>query len=189
MKQITTPPFKVLVDTKANILATTPDAGKLAYATDTTEFYLYDGTNWKVAPLELETESSNPDMGAYNETGLGTSDKMGYDENYITDKSLSNVRILQNALTQEGAIRTTTAGVFQIYLNSKWNDVVINFVLREDSTEGYEYEHKPVGFTEWIEIMSGNSNTKDLDGKPLIQQYTSSMGAYQPDLQLEGGSF
>ena len=96
--------------------------------------------------------------------------------------------LLSTADAAEGAIRTSN-GYFQVYLNSVWNDVVINFRLREDSSGGYELEHKPIGFTEWIEIMSGNSETIGLDGRPIIQQYTTSMGAYQPDLVLDGGSF
>jgi len=179
----------VLVDTKANILATTPDAGKLAYATDTLEFYLYDGTNWKVMPLELETETSTPDMGAYNADGLGVSDKAGYYKEAITDKDITNSRILSSDRAEEGSIRTTTAGVFQIYLNSTWNNVVINFVLREDSDGTYELEHAPVGFDWYYEIMSGNSDKIGIDGRPIITQYSCSMGCYQQDLVLDGGQF
>lgn len=37
----------VLVDTKSGILATTPsESGKLAFATDTEELYLYDRSDW-----------------------------------------------------------------------------------------------------------------------------------------------
>jgi len=184
----------ILLDTKANILATTPASGKLAYATDTLEFYLYDGTNWKVAPLELKTDSANPDMGAYDMKqagylGLGVSDHSGYYDDWITDKSLSNVKLLQSTIDEEGSIRTTTSGVFQVYLNGVWNDVVINFRLREDNSGAYEFEHMPIGFTEWIEIMSGNSDKLDLDGRPMLLQYSSSMGAYQVPILLNGGSF
>ena len=180
----------LIIDTKANILAdSSPIAGKIGYATDTLEFYLYDGTNWKVAPLELETETATPDMGAYNADGLGVSDKAGYYKYPITDKNLSNVRILGNARDEEGAIRTTTSGIFQIYLNGVWNDVVINFVLREDASGTYELEHAPVGFNWYYEVMSGNSDNIGIDGKPVVQNYSSSMGAYQRDLEISGGEF
>jgi len=183
------PQAKLIVDTKVNILAKTPAAGRMAYATDTLEFYLYDGTNWKVMPLELETETSTPDMGAYNADGLGVSDKAGYYKEAITDKDITNSRILSSDRAEEGSIRTTTAGVFQVYLNSTWNNVVINFVLREDSSGVYELEHAPVGFDWYYEVMSGNSDNLGLDGRPIIQQYTSNMGAYQNDLVLDGGDF
>lgn len=179
----------ITVDLRATILALTPTGNQLAYATDSNEFYLYDGTNWKVMPLELETETSTPDMGAFNADGLGVSDRTGYYKYAITDKNLSNIRILENARNEEGAVRTTTGGVFQVYLNSRWNNVVINFVLREDSAGTYELEHAPVGFVYYYEIMSGNSDRLGLDGKPIVTQYSSSMGCYQANLQIEGGSF
>jgi hypothetical protein len=177
--------------TKATILAVSGQTGELAYATDTSEFYLYDGSDWKVAPLELQTEAEAPDMGAHNEDGLGTSDKMGYYSDAITDKNLHSIRLLEYKRTaEEGAIRTTTDGDFQVYLNSTWNDVVINFRLREDSDGNYEFEHKPIGFDKWYEIMSGNSSDYfDLAGKPVVQQYTTSMGAYQRDIIINGGTF
>lgn len=180
----------ITVDTKANILALSPAGNQLAYATDTTEFYLYDGSNWKVAPLELQTEAQAPDMGAYEAGGLGISDKAGYYSDVITDKDLSSVKLKEYYRTAgEGAVRTTTDGEFQVYLNGVWNDVVINFRLREDSDGNYEFEHNPVGFDLWYEIMSGNSDILGIDGKPIIQQYTTSMGAYQRDIIINGGTF
>jgi len=185
-----------VIDTKANILATTPSHAKVGLATDTDEFYFYDtnDSGWKVAPLELKADNANPDMGAYDMKqagylGLGVSDHSGYYDDWITDKSLSNIKLLQSVIDEEGSIRTTTSGVFQVYLNGVWNDVVINFRLREDNSGAYEFEHMPIGFTEWIEIMSGNSDKLDLDGRPMLLQYSSSMGAYQVPLLLEGGQF
>jgi len=180
----------VLVNTRANILATTPaQSGVLAYTTDTAEFFLYDGTNWRVAPLELKTENETPDMGAHTTDQLEPSDRAGYYDDAITDKALSNVRILESAVEEEGAIRTTTGGLFQVYLNGVWNDVVVNFRLREDSEGSYELEHRPIGFDLWYEVMSGNSDQLGLDGRPLVTQYSASMGAYQRDLVIDGGTF
>lgn len=183
-----------LVDTKANILDTTPsESGKLAYATDTNEFYLYDGSDWKVAPLELQTESSNLDMGAYTPGGLGVSDKLGYGSDYISDKSINYCTVGSGGDDEEGAIRLNS-GTFQIYTSGSWQDIVINYVFREDDTGDYELEHQPVGFDQYYEITSGNidtdnTNFTDMGGKPIVQQYSSTMGAYQFDLQLDGGSF
>jgi len=117
-----------------------------------------------------------------------TSDKRGYGNDYISDKVINYCTIGGGADDDEGAVRVVD-GVFQIYANGVWNDVVINFVLREDSSGSYEFEHTPVGFEWYYEIMSGNSDILGLDGRPVIQQYSSSMGAYQRDLQLDGGSF
>lgn len=179
----------ITVDILSNILALTPTGNQLAYASDTSEFYLYTGSAWKVMPIELETEAAAPDMGAHEVVGLGKSDKAGYYKDAITDKSLSNIRILGNVRTEEGAIRTTASGIFQVYLNGVWNTVVINFVFREDSTGKYELEHIPVGFSWYYEIMSGNSNEVGLDGYPIVQQYTANMGVYGPLLIIDGGVF
>lgn len=180
----------ITVSTRSVILASTPsEAGQLAYATDSEEFFVYNGSSWQVAPLELKAVTSTLDMGAFNQDGLGVSDRSGYYHDTITDKNLSNIRILENARDEEGAIRTTTSGIFQVYLNGVWNDVVINFVLREDASGSYELEHAPVGFNWHYEVMSGNSDTLGIDGKPIVQQYTSSMGAYQTNLQIDGGVF
>ena len=176
-------------DTRANILAATPTIKQLAYATDTGEFLFYDGTGWYAFSIEPSAENSTPDMGAYNPTGLGISDKAGYYHEAITDKDITNSRILGNEREEEGAVRTTTGGTFQVYLNGVWNDVVINFVMREDSDGTYELEHAPIGYTYYYEVMSGNSDELGLDGKPIFQQYVTSMGCYQPDVQIDGGSF
>jgi hypothetical protein len=114
---------------------------------------------------------------------------VGIDKDTITDKTLYNTAILGNANTTTGSIRTTS-GTFQIYLNGKWNTVVINFVFVEDSNFGYALEHQPVGFNNYIEIMTGNSvNNLDLNGVPLTQGYVTSMGAYAVAPTLDGGVF
>lgn len=127
--------------------------------------------------------TSGTDMGAYQ-----TSSSDGIGEDYIASKRLSHVLIGSNDRDEDGAIRVID-GTFQIYTNGVWNDVVINFRLREDDTGAYELEHKPIGFDWWYEVMSGNSDIIGIDGKPVIQQYSSSMGAYQVDLQIDGGGF
>lgn len=180
----------VTVAILATILATTPTVTTLAYASDTSEFYFFDGSAWKVAPLELSTRSATPDMGAYTQTdGQGISDLQGYYDTVITDKLLTNCAIKGNANTTEGSVRTTTTGAFQIYLNARWNTVVINFVFREDSTGAYELEHQPVGFNLYYEVMSGNSDNLGIDGKPLVQQYSADMGAFQSDIIIDFGGF
>lgn len=173
-------------NTRSTILATTPSVPTVAYATDTQELFVYN-SGWYVFPLEADAENAAPDIGL--QFPMVSNDKSGYDADYITDKTFQNVRILENALTSAGAIRTTTSGTFQVYLNGVWNDVVINFRFREDSTGAYELEHKPIGFTEWIEINSGNGNMSGLNGLPIIQQYVASMGACPAHVQIKGRSF
>lgn len=175
----------ILKDTKANILAATATAGRLAYATDTYEFYVADGTNWRKAPFALVSEPQAPDMGY-----LQDSSRIGYGTNYVTDKLVANCQIGSNAKTTlaDGDVRVSS-GALQVYLSGAWKDVVTGFRLREDDSGYLVFEHKPTGMTEWLEINSGNSNTLGLNGLPMIQQYGASMGAYPVPLHVDGGTF
>ncbi len=173
-----------IIDTKANILALSPDEASLAIATDTLRYYFWDGSNWLESPIELTSVSSLPNIGAVE----GGSRK-GYGADYITDKVISYCKVGGGGSNEEGSIRQVD-GVFQIYLNSIWNDIVINFVFREDSVTGsYELEHQPVGLDFYYEISSGNSNKIGIDGKPILQQYGTDIGAYQKNLIINCGSF
>jgi len=150
----------------------------------------WDDVNKRIElPNILITETFqnyNPDL-----TDIGVeqiNDIRGYGVDYISKKLLSRVQVGTVADEVEGAIRNNS-GTFQIYLNEIWNDIVINFRFREDDSGAYELEHKPVGFDSWIEVNSGNSNVLDLNGLPIIQQYKTSIGAYQVPLQIDGGTF
>ena len=162
--------------------------GKWTY-TETSEMF-WDDTEKQLKPKNLLVTASfknyNPDL-----TDIGfeqESDLRGYGNDYISKKLLSRVQIGTVADEVEGAVRNN-AGTFQIYLNGTWNDIVINFRFREDDGGAYELEHKPIGFDTWIEVNSGNSNALDLNGLPIIQQYKTSIGAFQVSLQIDGGTF
>jgi hypothetical protein len=172
-----------LVDTKANILAADAADYDFGIATDTMRLYLSDGSAWYESPLTFNTQVAAPNMGAEQNEG-----RSGYGDDYITDKRLAHVLIGSNERDEAGAIRVVD-GTFQIYANGTWNDVVINFRFREDSAGAYELEHKPIGFDYWYEIMSGNSDQLGIDGRPIVQQYATSMGAYQNRLIVDGGTF
>jgi hypothetical protein len=124
-----------------------------------------------------------PDIGAeqYNDT-------KGYGVDYVSDKTLAFCRIGSSAFNEEGAVRIKD-NIFQTYINGAWQDVVTNFRFREDGNGSYELEHKPIGFTEWIEVLSGNSDLLGLNGLPITQNYATSMGAYPVPLTLDGGTF
>ena len=174
-----------LEDTQANILASTPTVDVIARATDTEEVFLWDAskTQWYQFSNYFDERGTSPDIGL-----LQDSNRRGYGGDYVVDKTLNNVRFGGTSQELEGAPRVN-AGVFQIYLNGTWQDIVTNFRFREDPTGGYELEHKPIGFTKWIEVRSGNSNDLDPNGRPLIQSYKTSMGAYQVPTIMNGGTF
>ena len=147
-------------------------SGKLAYSTDTNEFYVGDGSVWQKAPLKLVPQSANPNMG-YSQLAPNA----GYDATSITDKSLNNITLGASGVSAMGGMRVTTGGVFQVYANGQWNNVVINFSLREDPTFGYAFEFQPNGFTNWIDIMCGQSlENLGLNGLPLTNGYQSVQG-------------
>lgn len=175
----------LLVDTIANILAKTATSGLIAFSTDIGRFLIADGTNWKEASAILSTRLSGADIGQEQNSSLD-----GYSPTYITDKYLHNVVLKYSVTEEEGSVRTYD-GVFQIYLNSQWNDIVINFVLQEDADEEYALEHKPTvpDAQKWYILYSGNTPDIGIDGLPLVQQYTASMGVYQMPLVIQGRSF
>lgn len=173
----------VPVNTKVALQAGSWADNTILFASDTRDCLIKIGGFWYKIPLFFKIDSPTPDMGYTQLSGIS-----GITDTYITDHTLHNCQVLGSAITANGSIRTQS-GTFQVYLNGVWNDIPFNFRLREDSTEGYEFEHKPVGFTEWIEIMSGNGNTKGLNGLPLVQQYSVSIGAYPVQQTIDGGAF
>jgi hypothetical protein len=175
-----------LVDTKKNILATTPTSGNSAFSNDTFEIFVGNGSVWKTCPFAFVTESGNPDIGWEQD-----SSRIGYGTSYVTDKLLATVDIgSNNNVAYASATRIpirASGSTLQIYVSGAWQTIVSNFVFRENSTFGYTLEHAPIGFTTYIEVMSGDSlNNLGLNGLPLIQGYEVSMGAY-PVPQIIGG--
>lgn len=174
-----------IVETRANLLALTPTENAVGFASDTLEMLFWNGSAWHVAPLELIEQANAVDIGL--QFPMVQNDRAGYTAEYITDKAIYNSRILGNANATEGSVRTGS-GVLQVYLNGTWADVVTGFRFREDSAGYYELEHKPIGFTWWVELSSGNSDDLGLNGLPLAQQYRVSMGAYPVHEQIVGRS-
>lgn len=170
-------------DTQANILASTPDKDIIARATDTEAIFLWDLSKTQWYQYSSYFDEAGMDIGYTQE-----SNKKGYGPNYVDDKTLYNVRVGGKSSDAQGSIRVNS-GVFQIYINDAWQDVVTNFRFREDPTGGYELEHKPVGFNTWIEVRSGNSDTLDPSGRPVIQEYQRSIGVYQVPVVIRGGGF
>lgn len=174
-----------IVDTKQAILNTSPPGVLIGFAYDTNEFLLYDTnrSEWYEASIPFFEQLATPTPGA-----RGSGDGNGYYRDVVAYKRLSNIHIGGNNENIEGGLRLAAQG-FQGYFDGQWNDFVINFIFREDENDGYELEHIPVGFNEYIEISSGNSNWKGLNGLPLVQQYTSTPGANPLPLTIDGGTF
>jgi len=182
----------LIVDTRANILATvSPSSGDMFYSIDSEEFFVHDGTDFQVAPLEHQAASTTPDIGL--QPPMVVNDLAGYSDSYVANKELFNIKIGESAFDEARGLRTSN-GVLQFYSNGAWGDVVTGFVFREDSSVGssgsyYELEHKPVGLTQYYQLMNGNSDELGLNGLPLSQQYSSSLGPYPYPLRVQGRSY
>lgn len=173
-------PNTPIIGTKEQILSLSPEYPQIAYATDTTEFFFWVGDSWFVCSIGLSEESPNPDMG-YTQK----SDKAGYSKEFITDKTLYNIVLLGNAKSTNGAIRVNTSitpNRFQVYLRNKWNTI-----YEDLTTENNDFRHTPLN--KQIYIWRGDSISLGLNGRPLIQEYNTCMGAYPPKRIMSGGTF
>lgn len=180
------------VDTRANILATaSPSSGDMFYATDTEEFFIHDGSDFQVSPLEHQAVNALPDVGL--PIPMVFNDLAGYSEDYIARKTIYNSKIGESSVAEDDGIRTSN-GTLQFYANGQWNDVVTGFRFREDSSEGssgnfYELEHRPVGLDNWYQVMNGYSDELGSNGFPLTQQYSTVVGVYPAPIRVKGRSF
>lgn len=170
----------ISVDTRTNILDSTPAEPGIALAEDTLQFLVWDGTTWHVASIGLSAESPNPDMGYTQD-----SDKGGYTKTSITNKKLYNMTLQGNVNPENGAIRvdtTQTPNRFQVYLRGQWNTYYDDFTI-----ENNDLRHTPLD--KQIYVWRGDSVEVGLNGRSIIQEYQVSMGAFPPPVLIDGGTF
>jgi len=171
-----------LVATEAIILVSRPSRMRLAFGTDTLFFYVGDGVNWHRSSLKFYTDLPNVDMGY-----LQNNSKDGYYAAFITDKALINCTIGFNASTSNGGLwidNSVTPNQLKIYMNSGAKTIMTDF----SNTLGY-LAHYPFSTTQAVKVWSGNSVEVGLNGRPMIQEYDISMGAYPPAKVLNGGTY
>jgi len=173
-----------IIDTRAVVMATTLDAGLMGLTTDTNELCVsLGGGSWLVSPFQLLTADPDPDIGLYE-----WNNRLGYGTDYVTDKLLANVWLGSNAGTTEGSIwvdpPTVNPRKLYVRLNSTNNTVIIDFSL----LLGY-LVHYPFSTTQAIKVWSGDSLEVGLNGIPVIQEYTSDIGAYPAPYIIHGGLF
>ena len=119
--------------TQQNItkFTTIVNQGEMAYATDTNEFFIFNGDNWRKIPFVLVEDSAEPDMGVEQ-----TSSRIGLATDYITDKTIAHSKVGANDNTTEGSIRYIQPN-FQIYRNSAWVNLTVDISTRLDAVYGY----------------------------------------------------
>ena len=169
----------LIIDTKRNILTSTPADPSVALASDTKEYYAYDGTNWNKASLKFNTDSPAPDMGYKQDN-----DKNGYANEYIDSKRFTNLAIGQfNEQPYEGAVRydlSKSPPTFELFARGVWNKIFYDFQMINN-----KLEHIPKTYT--INVNSGSSNEKGLNGTSYIRGYSVDMGAYPRPVVIDGG--
>ena len=158
-----------IIDTRANVLAETPDAGTIAFATDVSRFYIYDGSNWKGARLSFGTPSTGVDMGAFP-----YEDDSGYGEVNLSNKRLHNIILSyfdeSAMIIENGAIRYSS-GFLQIYVDGFWLNVY--------PLTAFEYADRMLWSDDWQEY--------DLYGKNIIHGNKIDMGVFASDHLIDGG--
>jgi len=178
----------VTVDTRENILATTPQQGALAYATDVQRMLAYDG-GWQESSALMMPRSGAVDIGVEQDSNLA-----GYGVDYITDKRLSNVSIGSNADERLGGVRVVFAAslgrnLTQVYLDGAWQTVLTGVNIQTDAAEAVP-DIEFTDFSPWVlSLITGNSDATDINGVPVIQNMKIDMGAYSAPLVIDGGSF
>ncbi len=169
----------LIIDTKRNILTSTPADPSVALASDTNEYYAYDGTNWNKASLKFNIDASAPDIGFTQDN-----DRNGYGGDYIDKKRITSLAIGQfNEQPYEGAIKydmSQSPPTFELFARGVWNKIFYDFQMING-----KLEHIPKKYT--IDVNSGNSVEKGLNGLPYIRGYKVDIGAYPRPIVIDGG--
>ena len=170
----------ITVDTKANLLVTTPAAAAIGYATDVERFYVFDGSAWYESAVVFGARSA-VDMGVEQNSSTA-----GYGQDYITNKTLHSVALKGHpADPVNGSVRTDITqdpDTFEIYLREAWQTIIYDL-----TTDDGDFRHAPIG--ESIYVWRGDSVLLGLNGRSMVSEYSVSMGAYPPPRVVNGGTF
>jgi hypothetical protein len=178
-------------DSEANIIASTPTSNSIKTSTDTNQetLFVYNAATgyWWELSAYLSRNLSTPDMG-FNQD----SNRIGYGRDYIAAKTLSQCSIGGNDFPSEGGLRkfydtTLARNIFQAYLNSAWETILTGFRLQITTDDVRILNF--TGYTVSVLKTPGDSVDLGLSGRPGLQSMVTSMGAYQPEPIISGGTF
>lgn len=165
----------VTLDTRSNILASSPDNGTLAYATDTKQYYIYN-TKWfaisNIIGVPNERTSSQINAGVLQ----SSSETSGYSSKYIANKTISNSYVGSfdevNKVVKNGAVRyNSLTNQFQIYID-EWKNV------------------RTLSPSEVANITVYSAlKVKDGKGRFMVQHGFVNAGALASDYLIDGGTF
>jgi len=176
-----------VVDTKDNIINSTPCEISFSYASDTDQLCFWDGTKWFEMSSYGNENNTNPNIGIEGEN------REGYGHTYISSKTLSRCLFGRTGTEDNGGFRvleqSNGINVIQSYLDGAWKTILtgVNIVTDENETpKDIEF----TDFTPWhLSLISGDSDVKDINGLPIVQGMTTSMGVIQRPQTINGGTF
>lgn len=165
----------ITLDTRVNILSSTPDNGTLAYATDTKQYYIYNNKWFAVSNITgVPNERTSDQLNA----GVlpSSSETSGYSSKYITNKTISNSYVGSfdevNKVVKNGAVRyNSLTNQFQIYID-EWKNVRTLSPLEVAN----------------ITVYSA-LKVKDAKGRFMVQHGFINAGALASDYLIDGGTF
>ena len=163
------------VDTRANILAASPVAGKVYISSDTSELFIGNGTVWKITAIILSRALSGIDIG--NVMGR-------YEENYGYNPSDLAGKVLHNCsfggynttvVLKEGAIRYDFVTLKpQMYTGGAWKNIIAWTDLETDDA------------MKWSDYVTYG---KDIYGNDRIHGGVLDIGPFASEHKIYGGTF
>ena len=164
----------VLVDTRANILATSPSAGSIGLATNDKQAYIYDGTSWQRTQVRLQEVKTGTSIGVYDDDWGD-----GFLPGVLTHQKLIGPVIESTSReAATGMLRMTVAidpsRVLQVYQGGEWKSLrALNQAQIDDIALWSLLDHRNV----------------DQYGVPIIHGGTKDIGAFSIPMERNGGTF
>lgn len=110
----------------------------------------------------------------------------GITADYISNKTLHNVAIKGHSATPvNGSFRTDITqdpDTLEVYLRDAWQTILYDLTYADG-----DFRHTPIA--EDTYVWRGQSVHNGLNGRPVNNEYKSSMGAYPPPRVISGGTF
>lgn len=176
------------LDTRTDIIGLANNSGAIYYATDENRLWIDDGTTkYKSSVKFWEDTQTAPNMGHIS------SRNRYFGEDYATDITVANSRLVGCTIASsdnsvETTLRVSDSGELQIYLNGEWRTILSGISIVSDSSESKELEFSPIGSPYVIDVHTGDSDQLGLNGRPLVQGYRVTMGAYPAKEIISGGT-
>jgi hypothetical protein len=172
---------EILVDTKENILATTPTVDTIGFCTDTLQSLIWDSSAWQESSAYYDERTSY--AGAVDDNNPNDVGK-----NYIANKHLSQVSLGSFDIEdRQGGIRSKYADdTEKLEVEHYDEDFGWERLLKGLKLQNLDADIVSNDFLHPISLLSGNSLEKDSQGIPQIQWGKTDVGAVQVPRKVIG---